>query len=231
MSIFLRIAGIIVLAALVFVLGAQRAARWTYCPDCGIRAEDDPDPAGGPVGAAPADQRGAPANAAAGVDGSPGVLEVPAPPNFASVFSGRAPAHADRASLNDLRDAAADADLASTAGEDARDGAQLRPLEARLDFAFRRIGEEDIALSSDPVYPADCLDGAMKEEVVLVRFTVDARGRAVEPVASATTNPCFNEAAISATRRTRFSARSEDGSAPFVAGYIFRKPNKAHPVP
>ena len=47
---------------------------------------------------------------------------------------------------------------------------------------------------------------AEREETVFIRFRIDQRGRAKDPVVSASTNTCLNSDALYALRRSRFDA-------------------------
>ncbi len=229
MPLIFRILGVVLFGGLVFFLGAERAARRAHCPDC-------PSPVGaiaGDKGAgepSPNENRADESASPAQMSMATAILEVPAPPNMDRLFPEAAAAdaaegaHKESASEPRLVAPVAARRIAPALTLTlASDGA----VEDQLNFPFRKISDEDIVRPSEPVYPAACLDKASVNEVVVVRFEIDARGRALSPAAAAATNPCFIEAAIGATQRTRFASRRGDPSTPFIASYFFRKPNDA----
>lgn len=64
----------------------------------------------------------------------------------------------------------------------------------------------------EPVYPRSCAPAAQPAESVTVAFTVTAGGRISGERVAASTNSCFDEAALNALRRWRFEPRTVDGA-------------------
>jgi TonB family protein len=65
----------------------------------------------------------------------------------------------------------------------------------------------------EPVYPRSCAPAAQVDESVTVAFTITAAGRVAGERIAASTNTCFDEAALNALRRWRFEPRMVDGAA------------------
>lgn len=65
---------------------------------------------------------------------------------------------------------------------------------------------------SQPVYPPSCEATAAPVETVTIAFTVSAVGSVVSERIAASTNPCFERAALNALRRWRFEPRRVDGA-------------------
>lgn len=63
-----------------------------------------------------------------------------------------------------------------------------------------------------PVYPSGCEREAASREVVSLIFDVTPAGRAANIRVSATTNACFNEAAMRTVRKWRFAPRTVNGA-------------------
>lgn len=80
----------------------------------------------------------------------------------------------------------------------------------------------------EPVYPSRCENGAAETETVTVRYTVSRYGKVVSPEAIASSNPCFNRAAVAAVSRWDFFPAEEGGSAVTDAGrtsrVLFQRP-------
>lgn len=79
--------------------------------------------------------------------------------------------------------------------------------------ALPRVVEPELIERIEPVYPRRCESEAGPVESVEIAFNI-TRGGVVggERVAGAS-NPCFNDAALNAVRRWRFSPRTVDGEA------------------
>ena len=79
-----------------------------------------------------------------------------------------------------------------------------------------------------PVYPRRCERAASEEEVVTVRFSVSRFGRVTNPDIAASTNDCFNDAALSAVSRFGFDPATEGGRAVAetsrTSRIVFRRP-------
>lgn len=65
----------------------------------------------------------------------------------------------------------------------------------------------------DPVYPQRCETAANPRESVEVAFNVTGRGVVSGARVAASSNPCFNEAALNALRRWTFEPRTIEGKA------------------
>ena len=78
------------------------------------------------------------------------------------------------------------------------------------------------------VYPSRCESAAADTETVTVRYNVSRFGKVVGPEAIATTNPCFNRAAIASVSRWDFEPATENGNAVSDVGrtsrVVFRRP-------
>ncbi len=72
--------------------------------------------------------------------------------------------------------------------------------------------EAIIVERSQPVYPPACEATAASIETVTVAFTVSAAGTVVSERVAASSNPCFERAALNALRRWRFEPRQVDGA-------------------
>jgi TonB family protein len=64
----------------------------------------------------------------------------------------------------------------------------------------------------EPVYPHSCAATAQPLETVSVAFTVTTGGRVAAERVANSTNACFDQAALNALRRWRFSPRTVDGT-------------------
>lgn len=64
----------------------------------------------------------------------------------------------------------------------------------------------------EPVYPMSCLTGAAAVETVEIAFNVTSSGMIAGERVAASSNGCFNAAALNAARRWRFSPRTVDGA-------------------
>lgn len=64
----------------------------------------------------------------------------------------------------------------------------------------------------DPVYPTRCEQGAAAVEMVEIAFNITITGVVAGERIAASSNPCFNDAALNAARRWRFSPRIVDGA-------------------
>lgn len=64
----------------------------------------------------------------------------------------------------------------------------------------------------EPVYPPACETEAAPAETVEVAFTVSPTGAVVSERIAASSNPCFERAALNAVKRWRFTPRTIDGS-------------------
>jgi len=73
------------------------------------------------------------------------------------------------------------------------------------------IVEAAIRERVEPVYPPTCGAGASASETVTVAFTITPEGTVVSERIAATTNACFDRAALNAVKRWRFTPRSIDG--------------------
>lgn len=76
----------------------------------------------------------------------------------------------------------------------------------------------------DPIYPQRCETLANPVETVEVAFNVTRRGVVTAARVAASSNQCFNEAALNAIRRWSFEPKSEDGvvKPAFDIRYTFR---------
>ena len=79
-----------------------------------------------------------------------------------------------------------------------------------------------------PVYPNRCESRARDEETVTVRFNVSRFGKVTGPVVTASSNGCFDRAALAAVSRFGFEPATRDGR-PVAEGdrttrVVFRKP-------
>ncbi|MEM9234592.1 MAG: TonB family protein, partial [Pseudomonadota bacterium] len=70
-----------------------------------------------------------------------------------------------------------------------------------------------IRTAVEPVYPSRCESAADASETVTVRYTVSRYGKVVSPEVTATTNACFNRAALAAISRWDFFPAEENGAA------------------
>ncbi|PQA87986.1 TonB family protein [Hyphococcus luteus] len=80
------------------------------------------------------------------------------------------------------------------------------------------VEEASLTHSVAPEYPERCARGADTVESVTVMFDVSAAGRAVHPRIVTSTDSCFNEEALRALDRWRFSPRTVDGAASLETG-------------
>lgn len=64
----------------------------------------------------------------------------------------------------------------------------------------------------EPVYPRSCAAGAQAAETVTVAFTITSAGRVAGERIAASSNPCFDDAALIALKRWRFEPRLVDGA-------------------
>lgn len=69
-----------------------------------------------------------------------------------------------------------------------------------------------LRLAVEPVYPARCEVGAAATETVTIVHGVSRYGKVTNPQVSATTNTCFDRAAIAAVSRWDFNPAMEDGA-------------------
>lgn len=85
-----------------------------------------------------------------------------------------------------------------------------------------------IRTAVEAVYPSRCESTAADTETVTVTYSVSRYGKVVNPEVSATSNPCFNRAAIAAVSRWDFFPAEEDGRGITDAGrtsrVVFRRP-------
>lgn|GEM_PF-2260542 len=75
------------------------------------------------------------------------------------------------------------------------------------------VVEAKVLEQIDPVYPRSCTTAAQPVETVTLAFTVTSSGRVASERVAASTNGCFNEAALNALRRWSFAPRTVDGAA------------------
>lgn len=80
-----------------------------------------------------------------------------------------------------------------------------------------------------PVYPQRCEESAAPHETVIVAFNVSSRGTVSDARVASSTNTCFNQAAIRAIVRWRFTPRTVNG-APTIAAdmrysFVFNRPS------
>ena len=87
-----------------------------------------------------------------------------------------------------------------------------RPLPRRAEPA-PVVVESALTRSSAPAYPDRCTRAAKDVESVTVMFDVSAAGRAANARVVTSSNSCFNEEALRALDRWRFSPRTVDGAA------------------
>ncbi|HNS86093.1 MAG TPA: energy transducer TonB, partial [Parvularculaceae bacterium] len=64
----------------------------------------------------------------------------------------------------------------------------------------------------EPVYPPGCEAGAAAIETIDIAFTVTPDGAVVSERVVASSNSCFDRAALNAVKRWRFSPRTIDGA-------------------
>ena len=104
-----------------------------------------------------------------------------------------------------------------TAAEPIVEAPRARPLPRRAEPA-PVVVEAALTRSAAPQYPDRCTRSASDLEAVTVRFDVDAAGRAANMRVVSTTNACFNDEALRAIERWRFSPRTVDGAAARESG-------------
>ena len=92
-------------------------------------------------------------------------------------------------------------------GERNEDAASPAPAAAPGELIEAKILER-----VEPVYPRSCAPGAQASESVAVAFTVTATGRVSGERIAASSNACFDEAALNALKRWRFEPRMVDGA-------------------
>lgn len=93
------------------------------------------------------------------------------------------------------------------AGEALTDPSSAPPIEPGAEIIEARILER-----VDPVYPVNCASGAAATERVVVAYIIQGNGRVSSERISESSNDCFNDAALNAIRRWRFSPRTIDGA-------------------
>jgi len=74
-----------------------------------------------------------------------------------------------------------------------------------------RVVEAKVLEAVEPVYPRRCESEAGAVETVEIAFNITRGGVVSGERVAATTNACFNDAALNAARRWRFSPRTVDG--------------------
>lgn len=79
--------------------------------------------------------------------------------------------------------------------------------------ALPAIVEAAVLERIEPVYPPGCEQAAAPVETVDLAFTVTPEGAVVSERVIASSNPCFDRAALNAVKRWRFSPRTIDGAA------------------
>jgi TonB family protein len=65
----------------------------------------------------------------------------------------------------------------------------------------------------DPIYPTRCENSAAKVELVELAFNVTMNGVIAGERVASSSNPCFNDAALNAARRWRYSPKMVNGAA------------------
>ena len=94
------------------------------------------------------------------------------------------------------------------ASDEVEETVELSPGDAlarRLAFPFQSLEDIDFSRRARARYPVDCRLKAAAEETVIVRFKINERGRAVDEGIAASTNDCFDEAALRVVNRSRFN--------------------------
>lgn len=74
------------------------------------------------------------------------------------------------------------------------------------------IVEASVIDRIEPVYPPICESAAAPVETVDIAFSITPEGAVVSERIVASTNPCFDRAALNAVKRWRFSPRTIDGA-------------------
>ncbi len=96
-------------------------------------------------------------------------------------------------------------DSVAEAVEETPPAALSDALSQRLEFPYRRLEDIDFTRRANTRYPSDCRDRAAAEEAVIIRFKINARGRSIDEEVAASTNECFDDAAMRVIRRSRFN--------------------------
>ena len=86
----------------------------------------------------------------------------------------------------------------------------------RSELAFATVASSEanareVLDAVEPVYPRRCESEAGAVETVEIAFNITRGGVVSGERVAATTNACFNDAALNAARRWRFSPRTVDG--------------------